>query len=74
MTALSRALTAARKSREGFVWTQRELEAWAGLPRGTVAQYEQATRVPRLEALIRIADALGLTLDELVGRNTTTTR
>ena len=73
MTALSRALIAARESTPIFMpnvfgLSQRMLEEAAGLPRGTIAQYEQGNRVPRLEALIRIADALGLTLDELVGR------
>ena len=49
--------------------TQRELAEKAGIARELIARAETGTSVPDISTLIKIADALGCQLDELVGRN-----
>jgi transcriptional regulator with XRE-family HTH domain len=48
--------------------SQNQLAREAGVPVGTLRDWEYGRRTMRLEAAIRVADALKLTLDELVGR------
>ena len=48
--------------------TQRELQELAQLPETLVSQYESGHRVPSLQNAIKLADALGVSLDWLVGR------
>jgi hypothetical protein len=38
------------------------------VPLGTLRGWEYARRTPLLDAAARVADALGITLDELAGR------
>jgi transcriptional regulator with XRE-family HTH domain len=40
----------------------------AGVPLSTLRDWEHGRRYMRLESAMRLADALGLTLDELAGR------
>lgn len=46
----------------------REFAEALGVPVRTYTNYEQGSHVPPLDLLIRMADMLGCTLDELVGR------
>jgi len=50
--------------------TQVELARAAGVPVGSLRSWEQGTRTPLLDAALRIAKALDVTLDELAGRQT----
>jgi len=52
-------------------WTQQELGARTGLTRETVAAWEQGRAMGEaVSKLVAVADALGVTLDELCGRST----
>ncbi|MBU0672380.1 MAG: helix-turn-helix transcriptional regulator, partial [Candidatus Margulisbacteria bacterium] len=48
--------------------SQFQLAHKAGLTVTAIANYEQGRAKPSYEVLIKIADALGVSLDELVGR------
>jgi transcriptional regulator with XRE-family HTH domain len=54
--------------------SQPQLAKAAGVPLGTLRCWEQATRQPLLGAAVKLADALGVTLDELAGRTPLATR
>jgi len=50
-------------------WSQQKLAEKAGLSYNTIAKIEQgAAKEPTIQTMIKIADAFGITLDELVGR------
>lgn len=53
--------------REGKGMTQPGLAAAAGLPLGSLKNYEQGIRLPNLLAALLLAEALGVTVNELVG-------
>ena len=46
--------------------TQRELADAAGLSEAAVSQYINKQRMPSLKAIINIADALNMSIDELI--------
>src|SRR5688572_25324226 len=48
--------------------TQSQLGARAGIAPASVSHFETGQRVPSLESLLRLADALEVSLDVLVGR------
>jgi len=51
-------------------WSQQKLAEQAGLSYNTITKIEQgAATMPTIQTIIKIADAFGVTLDELVGRN-----
>ena len=54
--------------REYHGWTQEKLGRLAGVKGCHVAHYEASRRMPALENLIALAEALGVTLDQLTGR------
>ena len=47
-------------------WTQAALSKHSGVPRATVATLESGSSNPTLSVLVRLAEALQVTLDELV--------
>ena len=49
-------------------WTQRELAAESGVTRANIARIETNRVTPELLTLTRLADALGCSIDEIVGR------
>lgn len=49
--------------------SQADLAVILKIERSTVAKYETGDRYPDIETLCKIADALGVTTDELLGRN-----
>jgi len=52
-------------------WSQQKLAEKAGLSYNTITKIEQgAAKEPTIQTMIKIADAFGITLDELVGRET----
>jgi transcriptional regulator with XRE-family HTH domain len=57
-----------RKLRERRELTQAELGKRAGLQPASVSHFETGQRVPSLETLVRLADALEVTVDVLLGR------
>ncbi len=59
---LGQKIRAARESRHQ---TQTQLAAAAGISQGYLSQLEQDEREPTLSIAARLADALGLSLDEL---------
>lgn len=58
-------LRAARNLRE---WNQEDLAAKAGMPTSSIAHFETGTRKPSFESLRRLANALEITTDYLLGR------
>jgi transcriptional regulator with XRE-family HTH domain len=58
-------LLRARRVRE---MTQRQLADKAGLPHGSISHFESGLRKPSFDNLIKLADALGMTTDYLLGR------
>ena len=57
-----------RACRAAQGWTQRELAERAGVAVATVQCYERGVRAPSLACAELLADALGVTLDQLAGR------
>ena len=50
-------------------WSQQKLAEKAGVSYNTVTKIEQgAATMPTIQTMIKIADAFGISLDELVGR------
>jgi DNA-binding XRE family transcriptional regulator len=60
---------ALRRTREQRGWSREELALHSGVSYGAIAQIESGRRVDvRLKSLVALADALGVSLDELAGR------
>lgn len=57
-----------RQYREQAGYTIQKFADMVNIPYGTYASYENQGKIPRLEKLIRIADILNVSLDDLVGR------
>ena len=58
-----------KKLRKSKGWSQQKLAEKAGLSFNTVSKIEQGfAKQPTMQTLIKLADALGITLDRLVGR------
>lgn len=47
--------------------TQGQLAVAADLTMGAICNYEHGTRSPRIASAVRVAEALGVTLDQLCG-------
>lgn len=54
-------------ARDAKAWSQTDLADASGVSRVMIGKYERAEAVPSLDAAKRIADALGVSLDYLVG-------
>ena len=64
---IARRLKELRKERN---WTQQKLAEKAGLSFNAITKIEQgAAKHPTLKTLLKLADAFGVSLDVLVGRN-----
>jgi len=48
--------------------TQAELGKRAGLAAASISHFETGQRMPSLESLVKLADALGVSVDVLLGR------
>ena len=58
-----------KELRKKFGWSQQKLADKAGVSYNTVTKIEQgAATMPTIQTMIKIADAFGISLDELVGR------
>ncbi len=57
-----------RENRKMRGLTQAELGAKAGIAAASVSHFETGQRAPSLESLVRLADALELSTDALLGR------
>ncbi|MBU2258235.1 MAG: helix-turn-helix transcriptional regulator [Candidatus Omnitrophica bacterium] len=52
-------------------WSQQKLAEKSSLSYNTITKIEQgAATMPTIQTMIKIADAFGISLDELVGRKT----
>ena len=49
--------------------TQTELASISGMTTAAISQFENGTRVPAFDSIIKMADALNITVDYLIGRN-----
>ena len=58
-----------KKLRVAKGMTQTQLAECVNVPRSSYNAFETARNAPHLQALVRLADVLNVTLDELVGRN-----
>ena len=56
------------KAREAKGWSRGELAHYSGVPACGLLGYETGKSAPGLFNLISLADALGISLDEYVGR------
>lgn len=61
-------LSKVKEYRERAGLTQTELALKVGLSQSAVAKWETAGYTPRAATLIRVADVLGVSLDQLYGR------
>lgn len=59
-------ISAARKAR-GL--TQAQVAERMGIPYQSIGQWERGIRTPRLKSLEKIANAIGCTVQELIGKN-----
>ena len=62
---ISRRLWECRKEKG---WTQMQAAIYADITETAYQNYELMKRVPRIEILVRLADAYGVSLDYLTGR------
>lgn len=60
-----------RRQRRKINMTQTELAERVGVKQGTISAYESGAATPGVENLIRLADALNCSLDELCEREET---
>lgn len=58
-----------RRKREEYELDQKELAERVGVSKGAMSGYESGFKVPSVETLVRIADALYCSVDELLGRD-----
>jgi transcriptional regulator with XRE-family HTH domain len=56
-----------RQLREARGWTQEQLAEKAAIGRSQICRYENGRFLPNAISLVRLADELGVTTDELVG-------
>ena len=47
-----------------------KLSRETGISQGLISEYKSGKKLPTLQNFIKIADALGVSLDELAGRDT----
>lgn len=57
-----------RAARELRQWSQSDLATHAGMPPSSIAHFETGTRKPSFDTLRRLANALEVTTDYLLGR------
>ena len=57
-----------KEARENLKWTQSQLGIKAGLPTSSIAQFETNARKPSFDTLRRLASALQVSTDYLLGR------
>ena len=57
-----------RLYRSSLKMTQADLAQRLGVTGASVSAYENETRLPSYDVLVKIADTLGVTTDELLGR------
>ena len=57
-----------QRLRQAAGLSQSQLARAAGVPPGSLKNWEQGRRLPQLDAACRLARAVGVSLDELAGR------
>ena len=71
MTSKIRLKEALKSLRELRNLTQAELGSRAGIAAASVSHFETGQRLPSIESLVRLADALHVPVDVLLGRSST---
>ena len=56
-----------QRLRQAAGLSQSGLARATGIPVGTIKNWEQGIRFPRMDLAVKVAAALGITLDELAG-------
>lgn len=49
--------------------TQKELAKLAGITEASMSKYLSGERTPRIDVIVNLANALGITTDELIGKD-----
>jgi transcriptional regulator with XRE-family HTH domain len=58
-----------RRARKAAGWTQQKLAQEAGISLVVITKIEQGfTKDPAMSSLVKMADAMGLSIDALIGR------
>ena len=60
------------QAREDRGWSQEDLARHTGLQPSAISHFETGTRRPSFGNLLKLADALEISVDQLMGRATTT--
>lgn len=60
-------MTAVKILRKRHLWTQAALSEISGVPRVNIVRYEKGQREPKVSDAIKLARALGVTVEELMG-------
>ncbi len=55
--------------RQMRLYTQKQMAEFLDIAPRSYQRYESGEREPKIDALIQIADCLGISLDDLVGRD-----
>lgn len=58
-----------RKARQELGWSQQALAKELGISAPAISQYENEERVPSVEVLIQLSDALHVSSDYILGRD-----
>ena len=66
-------VTQLRNMRKRRLWTQAKLSEESGVPRVNITRYENGTRAPKAVDALKLARALGVTVEELLGVDTVET-
>ena len=57
-----------KKRREEYELTQEDLAKKVGIDRVSISRFESGYKVPSLNTTVALADALHISVDELIGR------
>ena len=57
-----------KRRREEYQLTQEDLAKRVGVDRVSISRFESGYKIPSLNTTVAIADALNLSVDELIGR------
>jgi len=57
-----------KECRDALGWSQAQLARYAGLEPSAISHFETGRRTPSIANLIKLADALTVTTDTLLGR------
>lgn len=59
-----------RATRKAYNYTQAEVATATGIPQNTISWIELDKGIPNIQQCLALADFYGITIDELIGRDT----